>query len=33
MFNTLLILLQGGEGLAFLKGATIKAPAVIEKED
>lgn len=26
-------LLQGGEGLEFLKGKTIKAPAVIEKED
>lgn len=23
---------QGGEGLDFLKGRTIKAPAVIEKE-
>jgi hypothetical protein len=25
--------LQGGEGLGFVKGKTIKAPAVIEKED
>jgi len=33
LINSMLTMLQGGEGLEFLKDRTIKAPAVIESED